>query len=112
MSTTNFTFITHGNAGPAAIDYAERKLSTVARHTGATVRLMRVHLNMASDPARPRPAKAEAEVELVARGGHDTIRASAHGSTLPEAIDRLEDRLLDQLQHRAERRRTRRRGSG
>lgn len=101
-------FVTQGNAGPAAIDYARQRVATVLDHLSESVRLVRITLQMEPIHGNRRSAHAEVHVDL----DGDLLLAHADGDTLPEAIDVMRDRLRVQLHHRAERERARVRGTG
>jgi ribosome-associated translation inhibitor RaiA/cold shock CspA family protein len=96
------------NVGQVEVDYAHERLGQLASRLGEPVLFARVKLDVDPDPARSRPARAEALLDL----NGDALRAHVAAHTLREAVDLLEERLVDQLQHRHARREALRRSSG
>jgi ribosomal subunit interface protein len=88
---------TRGGVSRAMEVYARDKVAKVYRYSRDTVRSAHVVLSYSHDPARPRPALAEAGLEL----DSTRVRAQAAEPTMREAIDVLVDRLQSALvQHR------------
>lgn len=88
---------TRGGVARAMEVYARDKVAKVYRYSRDTVRSAHVVLSYSHDPARPRPALAEAGLEL----DGTRVRAQAAEPTMREAIDVLADRLQSALvQHR------------
>ena len=75
------------------------------RSKGEPVLFVRLRLTVATDPARERPALAQASVDI----NGDVLHAHVTGHELREAADLLQRRLLDQLEQRVSHRRARRR---
>lgn len=94
--------------GPDEARYAEEHLARAAERVADAVLFARLKLSVAGDPARPRPARAEALLDL----NGDPVRAAVAARTIREAADLLAERLRDQLRHRAERRDALHRSSG
>ncbi|HET9759910.1 MAG TPA: HPF/RaiA family ribosome-associated protein [Nocardioidaceae bacterium] len=82
-----------GEIPNTAVRYAEEKMRRVQRHTTEPVLSCRVVLSRALDPARERPALAEASLEL----GGVKIRAQAAAETLEAAVDLVANRLQRSL---------------
>lgn len=97
-------FVIQGDVDDGAVEYATKRLATVLDQIGAPVLFVQAKLTMAADPARERPARARATIDV----NGELVRGQVRAPTMTEAIDLLADRLRDQLQHRAERRRARR----
>jgi ribosome-associated translation inhibitor RaiA len=97
-----------GDVDDATVDYAVHRLEKVLARAGEPLLFVRLRLTVASDPARDRPARAQASFDL--KGGPLHAHAEAHD--LREAADRLQRRLLDQLEQRASHRRAQRRRAG
>jgi ribosomal subunit interface protein len=88
---------TRGGVSRGMEVYARDKVAKVYRYSRDTVRVAHVVLSYSHDPARPRPALAEAGLEL----DGTRVRAQAAEPTMREAIDVLADRLQSALvQHR------------
>jgi ribosome-associated translation inhibitor RaiA len=78
--------------------YAREKLAYVARLAPARILSERLRLHHEPDPARARPAIAEATLDVNGR----PIRAHVAAPTMREAIDLLEARLRRRLERLAE----------
>ena len=74
--------------------YAREKVRHVLRFAAAPVLYVKVVLTAEGDPARPRPAVAEVNVDVDGR----PVRAIVAATTMHEAIDRLEARLRRRLE--------------
>lgn len=98
---------TDGSVDTGDEQAARVAVTRVAATVAEPVLFARVKLAVEADPARARPARAEAMLDV----NGEPVRARAEARTMPEAVDRLEQRLRDQLEHRARRRLTRRRWS-
>ena len=85
--------------------YAVEKIGQVAAHTRAPVRSVHVVLDLVADPARERPALAEAVLDV----DGTPLRAHADADQPGQAIDLLADRLRGRLEELGDRLRTRRR---
>jgi hypothetical protein len=97
----------HGDVRADAVDYARGRVRAVMEHVGEPVRFAGLKLTVSADPARVRPALAQATLDV----DGDIVRAHVAGHELREAADLLQRRLSDKVEHRASRRRAlRRRG--
>jgi ribosome-associated translation inhibitor RaiA len=85
--------------------YAVEKIGHVAAYTRLPVRTVHVVLDLVADPARERPALAEAVLDV----DGTPVRAQVAASQPGEAIDLLADRLRGRLEELGDRLRTRRR---
>jgi ribosome-associated translation inhibitor RaiA len=84
-----------------------KAVRSVIGTAGDPVLHVSIRLRHAADPAQERPAKARATIDL----DGEPVRAHASGTTMSEAIDRLDQRLRDRIRHlAAHRRAVRRRG--
>ncbi len=84
-------------AGPVpsyAGGYVSRKVSSLSRLISRPVLSARVRLTQSENPSMPRPAIAQATLDINGR----IVRAHVASATMREAIDALEDRLRDQLE--------------
>ena len=82
-------------------------IRSVIDTAGDPVLHVSIRLHHAADPAQERPAKSRATLDL----DGEPLRAHASGTTMAEAIDRLDQRLRDRIRHHAAHRRAiRRRG--
>ena len=91
--------------------YAEDEIKRLLSVAPGTVLFARVDLTMHEDPARERPAYAQAELDVEGR----LVRAHVTAATMHEAIDLLEARLrvrLERAAHREESKHLRHRGDG
>jgi ribosome-associated translation inhibitor RaiA len=86
-----------GEVSPAERAYARDKIAHVQRLAPGPVLFARVDLTAHADPARERPAFAQAELDVDGR----LVRAHVAAATMPEAIDRLEERLRDRVERYA-----------
>lgn len=77
----------------AMVAYAVDKLTHLAGHESAPILFGEVKLDLETNPAIERPARAEAVLDV----NGDPIRAHVAAHDLPEAIDLLEDRLARRL---------------
>lgn len=91
---------TSGSVGEEAKVQAQQVVVRVVAALEEHVLFARVKLVWEPDPARPRPARAEAMLDL----NGEPLRAHATARTMAEAVDALEYRLRVQLEHRARRR--------
>ncbi len=89
-------------------DYASRKIGHVARYSHEPVLHAQVVLMMMADPARQKPALAEASLDV----NGTPVRAHVAAVHMWEALDLLEDRLRRQLVQLESRIRTRHRWLG
>ncbi len=96
---------TRGPVPEAAKGYAERKIGHVHRHTTEPVLSTHVVLTQARDPARVRPALAEASLRFDAA----EVRAQASAGEMTGAVDLVADRLQRVLRHHQDRQQTRHR---
>lgn len=102
VSTDPTIEISHrGDIRPRTVDAAVDKISQLTSHHGDPVSHIEIRLVLESDPARERPALAEAT--FVSKG--TPVRAHMAGSTVEEAVDLLTDRLRRRLNRVEERRR-------
>jgi ribosome-associated translation inhibitor RaiA len=92
--------VARGDVGANAKAYARSKITRVARFAGEPILLARVKLAVAGDPARDRPALAQAMLDV----NGTPVRAHTAARDLEEAVDLLEERLRDRLEHLSQRR--------
>lgn len=98
----------HGAIGGGEMAYARTRMAAVIDRISEPVLFARLRLTLAADPAQPRPAMAQATIDV----DGEPIRAHVAAHEIREAADLLQRRLLDKLEHRAAHRRAlRRRGS-
>ena len=97
-----------GDVSDEEIEYARDRLRTVLSKIGEPVLLARAKLTLASDPARARPAIAQALLDV----NGDLVRAHVAAETPHVAADLLQRRLRDKLEHRSQRRRALRKRRG
>lgn len=88
--------------------YAEEKVAAACSRAHGSVLNAHVVLEMAEDPARERPALAEANLDV----DGTQVRAKAVAAYMNEAVDLLEHRLRRNLSQNADRQRTRHRWIG
>lgn len=100
--------ITQGDVSDHDIQYALRHIGALVEKVKEPVLFARVKLTLAPDPARPRPAIAQALLDI----NGNLIRAHVAAETIPSSIQLLQDRLSDKLDHRAKRRRDLRKRPG
>lgn len=96
---------TRGDVSQALVDYAREKVEKVFHYTPETVMAAHVVLTMAGDPARERPAIAEASLEF----DGTRVRAQTAAVEMNEAIDLVSDRLHTILVQHRDREKTRHR---
>jgi hypothetical protein len=84
-----------GHVDEATLDYARERILPLTSVAGEPVLLLRLKLDMAPDPARPRPALAQATMDVNGK----PVRAHVAGHTMREAVDLLEQRLRHRLEH-------------
>jgi ribosome-associated translation inhibitor RaiA len=94
---------THGAVSGAERSYAREKVAHVARFAPGPVLDVNIRLRQEKDPARERPAVAEASLDVDGR----PVRSQVAAPTMREAIDLLEARLRRRLAHLANRARSR-----
>ena len=94
---TPMEVVTHGAVDDGALDYARRRVSDLIDQIDEPVLFVRVKLAVAGDPARERPAIAQATIDI----DGDLVRAHVSAHELREAVDLLQRRLHDRLEHRA-----------
>jgi ribosomal subunit interface protein len=87
------TVTTRGQVPVEMVAYARDKVTKVYHYSHDTVRSAHVVLTVARDPARTRPALAEAALAF----DGTRVRAQAAAPTMIEAIDDLADRLQNAL---------------
>jgi ribosome-associated translation inhibitor RaiA len=92
--------VTRGDVTPRDRRDASARVARLGHLTRMPILFARVKLTQAEDPARVRPALAQATVELNGM----MVRAHAVEETMHLAVDRLEARLRDKLEHVTERR--------
>lgn len=95
------TVTVHGDVPPPAPARAREKVGQLARRAGGPVLLAGVELTMAPDPARERPAIAEATLDV----NGSPVRAQVAAREMHEAVDLLVDRLARRLDRHQQRRR-------
>jgi ribosome-associated translation inhibitor RaiA len=96
--------LTRGDVGAKDVRYARRKLARMTSQVLEPIMFARIKLTTAGDPARERPAMAQAELDI----NGETVRAHVAARVLTEAVDLLEERLREQLEMRRDRRVARR----
>lgn len=96
----SITLVTRGDVPPEEVEYAMHRMGTLIDKVKEPILFARVKLTLAPDPARPRPALAQALIDV----NGDLIRAHVDAETMPAAIDLVQARLRAKLEHRAERR--------
>ena len=84
-----------GDATPDIGAYAERRLREVFDASRLPVLHARIRITRYADPALPRPALAQANLDVDGR----LVRAQASAPSAREAVDRMHDRLRRHLQH-------------
>ncbi|WP_433324341.1 hypothetical protein [Spirillospora sp. CA-294931] len=89
-------FLTSGDVTDTETRSAERAVRAALSGADAVPSSVKVTLSVVADPSLPRPALAQAIVEL---DGH-LLRAQAAAPRLPEAIDLMRDRLALRATHR------------
>jgi hypothetical protein len=100
--------IVHGEVSEEEIEYARDRVLTVLAKISEPVLLARVKLTFAPDPARTRPAIAQALLDV----NGDLVRAHVAAETAHVATDLLQRRLRDKLDHRSQRRKALRKRRG
>jgi len=88
---------THGRVPDGMRELAAAKASSLFRFASEPILSARVTLAVSADPALPRPAVAQATIDLNGR----TIRARAVGETMRAAIDHMSARLRVRLDRSA-----------
>jgi len=99
--------VTRGDVHDDAVAYARERIIHLTRMIDEPVLAARIKLTHAPDPARARPAIAQATLDV----NGEAVRAHVAAHELREAIDLLQRRLLDKLEHRRERREAERRSA-
>jgi Sigma 54 modulation/S30EA ribosomal protein C terminus len=100
--------VARGNVAEDERNYAVDRIRLLIDKINEPVLLARIRLGLAPDPARKRPAEAQALVDV----NGDLVRAQIAAETLLVAADLLIRRLHDKLQHRAQHRLATRTRSG
>jgi ribosome-associated translation inhibitor RaiA len=100
MDESQIAVTVRGEVGPKDVQYARHKVARVARWTDKPVVFARVKLTAAPDPARERPALAQAALELDGA----VVRAHVAARRMSEAVDLLEERLRAQVESHKDRR--------
>ena len=98
MSTLYVVVETRGRVPADAVGYARSRIATLTRHAHEPILHARAKLTQAGDPAVPRRAIAQANLDLNGR----LVRAHVAAPTMREAIDLLHDRLVRQLEQLAQ----------
>ncbi len=96
---------TRGEVPPAMAEYAESKVAQVYHYTTEPILSARVVLTQSMDPARERPAVAEARLDY----DRTQVRAQASASEMDAAIDLAAGRLQRAVVHHQRREQTRHR---
>jgi ribosome-associated translation inhibitor RaiA len=89
---------TKGHVAGAAVEYARQRIAQLAATIDEPILFARVKLAIAPDPARKRPALAQATLDLDGR----LVRAHVAANEMNEAIDLLQRRLRDKVEHEHE----------
>jgi len=100
--------VARGDVAEDEVNYAVDRIRLLIDKIKEPVLLARVRLRLAPDPARERPAEAQALLDV----NGDLVRAQIAAETLLVAADVLVRRLQDKLQHRAQHRLATRTRSG
>jgi ribosome-associated translation inhibitor RaiA len=100
LMDTPIDIVVRGGLGPKTTAYAHDKIIKVTRFVPDPILAARVKLSVAPDPARERPAIAQAFLDV----DGTPVRAHIAARDIREAIDLLEERLRDRLEHLTERR--------
>jgi ribosomal subunit interface protein len=95
--------VRQGHIPSSTQDYAAKKIGHVASYSDEPVLFAHIVMNMVADPARERPAQAEATLDV----NGTPVRAHVAAKHMLEAVDMLEDRLRRQLVQLEDRVRTR-----
>lgn len=90
---------TRGEVPEAAKEYATEKISQLARLTDKPILFAQVKLTLEPNPARQRPALAEATLDV----NGSQVRAHVAADRFEEAVDLLEGRLRRNMAKTAER---------
>ena len=88
---------THGRVPDGMRELAADKVGSLLRFASEPVLSARVTLAVSADPAVPRPAVAQATIDLNGR----TVRAQAAGQTMRAAIEHMAARLRVRLDRSA-----------
>jgi ribosome-associated translation inhibitor RaiA len=88
---------THGRVPEGMRELAAAKVGSLLRFASEPVLLARVTLAVSADPAVPRPAVAQATIDLNGR----TVRAQAAGETMRAAVEHMAARLRVRLDRSA-----------
>jgi ribosome-associated translation inhibitor RaiA len=97
---TTVEVVTKGAVGEDDVGYGRSRIAHLVDGISDPVLLARVKLTTAPDPARERPAIAQATLDL----DGTLLRAHVAGHDMHEAIDLLYDRLRDRVEHARQRR--------
>ncbi|HET7490051.1 MAG TPA: sigma 54 modulation/S30EA ribosomal C-terminal domain-containing protein [Acidimicrobiales bacterium] len=100
--------LTRGEVGDAEVAYALERVGSALRRVDEPLLFGRLKLELAPDPARPRPALLQVTVDV----NGEVLRAHVDGHDLREAADLLERRVRDKLEHRAQHRKALRTAPG
>jgi hypothetical protein len=92
------TTSSQGNVSSDAIDYARQRIGQLTKLIDEPILFARIKLSMVADPARTRPAIAQASFDVNGR----LLRAHVAAHEMLEAVDLLQRRLADKIAHRAE----------
>jgi len=92
------TVVTRGEVSGDAVDYARERVGHLTKLVDEPILFARVKLDMAADPARTRPAIAQAFLDV----NGQPVRAHVAAHDLHEAVDLLQRRLHDKLEHKAQ----------
>jgi ribosome-associated translation inhibitor RaiA len=79
----------NGRIAPDLVDYVQRKIAAVLRHTGRAALSAHVRIVRHADPARTRPVAASATIGMA----RSDLHVHADAATAREAVDLLLDRL-------------------
>lgn len=89
--------VTHGRLPERIVGYAREKILDLSRYTAEPILHVRIKLGYAADPAVPRPARAQANLDVDGR----LLRGEVSAATLREAVDLLQARLRHRLSRMA-----------
>lgn len=82
-----------GHVRPDLVDYARTKVLALADQVREPILFAKVKLSQAANPAVPRPAMAQANLDVNGRPARVYVAAK----TMPEAVDAMQARLAGQL---------------
>lgn len=88
---------TRGPVSEGDVDYARHKVEAVLQYARDPVLFARAKITLMPDPAVPRPAVAQVNLDVNGR----LVRAQCARATMREALDEVHDRLRERVQRAA-----------